>query len=156
MILLASSILFYLYIRGFALSNNITHTPEIEAKIYYIYGRIIEIMQDFEDPLMWQSKFDLYAEKFRENAYISTQKKLTTLYKQHGADNETDGQLKILIKLILTLGTEFLNIKEAINMWDNILTNSELTSKDDRKLDSNQVLDLINIVVHTKLLNELK
>ena len=61
----------------------------------------------------------------------------------------------LALQIIITLGMYSLDIKEAINMWDNILTNPELTSKNTRKLDSDKVLDLINIVGHTKLLNEL-
>ena len=141
------------------LSNNITYTDEtkeaIEAKIYYIYSRIIEIMRDFEDPLTWLSKFDLYANKIEQKANISTQKKLNMLYEKYGDGDRVDGKNAITPKIILTLGVEFLDIKEAINMWDNILTNPALTSKNTRKLDSDKVLDLINIVGHTKLLNEL-
>ena len=141
------------------LSNNITYTDEtkeaIEAKIYYIYSRIIEIMRDFEDPLTWLSKFDLYANKIEQKANISTQKKLNMLYEKYGDGDRVDGKNAITPKIILTLGVEFLDIKEAINMWDNILTNPALTSKNTRKLDSDKVLDLINIVGHTKLLNKL-
>ncbi|MBQ3093486.1 MAG: hypothetical protein IJC57_04465 [Clostridia bacterium] len=137
------------------LSNNITYTHEIEAKIYYIYGRIIEIMRNFENTLTWQSKFDSYAKKFRKQTDVSTQQQLDMLYEKYGDGNKVDGKNAITPKIILTLGMEFLDIKEAINVWDNILTNPALTSKNTRKLDSDKVLDLINIVGHTKLLNEL-
>lgn len=133
------------------LSNNITYTSEIEAKIYYIYSRIIEIMRDFEDWSTWQSKFDSYAEKFKQQATESTRRKLEKLYEPKAPISASMHALKIIIPL----GIDSLDIKEAINMWDNILTNSELTSKDARNLDSDKVLDLINIVGHTKLLNEL-
>lgn len=137
------------------LSNNITYTPETEAKIYYIYSRIIEIMRDFEDSSQLLSKFDLYANKFEQQADINTRQKLKKLYEKYGAGSEADGKNAITPKIIITLGIASLDIKEAINMWDNILTNPELTSKNTRKLDSDKVLDLINIVGHTKLLNEL-
>lgn len=133
------------------LSNNITYTPEIEAKIYYIYSRIIEIMRDFEDSSTWPSKFNLYAEKFKQQSTESTRRKLEKLYEKKAPIFASMHALKI----ILPLGIDSLDIKEAINMWDNILTHSELTSKDARNLDSDKVLDLINIVGHTKLLNEL-
>jgi len=133
------------------LSNNITYTPETEAKIYYIYSRIIEIMRNFEDSSTWPSKFDLYAKKFRKQTDVSTQQQLDMLYE----DREDVTGNMLALQIIITLGMYSLDIKEAINMWDNILTNPELTSKNTRKLDSDKVLDLINIVGHTKLLNEL-